>query len=96
MREGEGERERERELTERKETGIERTERERKDSERKKYCIERETERERLGDDVPAEGAVAPQQGRDAAAVAQLHEQAQPPLPPLRLPVSDVIYIYII
>ena len=30
---------------------------------------------------------------RDAAAVAQLHQQAQPPLPPLRLPVPEYIYV---
>ena len=47
------------------------------------------------GDDVPAEGAVVAQQRRDAAAVAQLHRQAQPPLAPLRLPVPYFIYIYI-
>ena len=42
------------------------------------------------GDDVPAEGAVVAQEGGDAAAVAQLHQHAQPPLPPLRLPVPAV------
>ena len=42
------------------------------------------------GDDVPAEGAVVAQEGGDAAAVAELHQHAQPPLPPLRLPVSAV------
>ena len=49
-------------------------------------------------DQVPAEGAVVAQEGSDAAAVAELHQHAQPPLPPLRLPVPEerkiCLYIY--
>ena len=55
--------------------------------------LKTDSSRQRLrgpGDDVPAEGAVVAQEGGDAAAVAELHQHAQPPLPPLRLPVSAV------
>ena len=40
------------------------------------------------GDDVPAEGAVVAEEGGDAAAVAELHQQAQAVLPPLGRPVA--------
>ena len=44
------------------------------------------------GDDVPAEGAVVAQECGDAAAVAELHQQAQAALPPLGRPVPGPRY----